>query len=73
MQLVELLGGDPPWGTGHQAAGLLGFGEGNGVADGVFAGEQHHHPVDAEGQAAVGRGAHVQGVHQEAELLIGLF
>ena len=72
MQFLQLLVGHAPWGTGHQAAGLLGLGEGNGVADRLLAGQQHHHPVHTEGQAAVGRCAHIESVHQEAELLLGL-
>ena len=71
MQLLELLIGHAPRGAGHQATGLLGLGEGDGVADRVLAGQQHHHAVHTEGQAAMGRCTYIQGVHQEAEEQFG--
>ena len=42
------------------------------VADVVQPAEEHHQPVDAQGDAAVRRGAVLQGVQQEAEPLAGL-
>ena len=72
MQLLQLLVGHPGRRLGHQAAGLLGFWEGDRVANRLLARQQHHDPVHAVGQAAVGWGAHVQGLHQEAELALGL-
>ena len=73
MQLLQLLVGDSARSAGHQTAGLLGLGEGDGVADGFLAGQQHHHAIHAEGQAAVGRSTHIQRVHEEAELLLCFF
>ena len=35
--------------------------------------KEHHQPVDAQGDAAVRRGAVLQGVQQEPEPLPGLF
>ena len=72
MQLFELLQAHIRRRLGHQATGLLGFGEGDGVADRLLARQQHHHAIEAEGQAAVGRGPHVEGFHQETELAVGL-
>ena len=67
-----MFGGHTARRAGHQAAGLLGLGEGDRVADRFLARQQHHDPIYAVGQAAVGWGTHVEGVHQEAELLVGL-
>ena len=51
MQLLQLLAGHAGGGLGHQAAGLLGLGEGDRVADRFLAGQQHRHAVEAEGEA----------------------
>ena len=61
--------------VGHQAAGGLHLGEGDHVPDALGLGDQHHQPVQAVGQAAVGRRAVFEGLHQEPEpgpgLLLG--
>src|SRR5439155_66149 len=54
-------------GVGHQALGLLRFGEGDHVADGVGPTQQHNQAVQAERDAAVRRGAVLQRVQQKAE------
>ncbi len=59
MQLRQLLVRDVRWRPGEETAGLLGFGEGNGVADRFLASQEHHHAIQAKGDAAVGRGSHV--------------
>ena len=51
----------------------LGFGEGDHVADGVGTGHQHHQTVQADGYAAVGGCAVLQGVQQEAEFILRVF
>ena len=73
MQLGELLAGDRAWRVGERAGGLLGFGEGDHVADGAGSGEQHHQAVEAEGNAAVRGRAEFKSAEQEAELLLRLF
>src|SRR5439155_10660291 len=66
-QLLELLWDHLRGRLGHQALGLLGFGEGDDVADGVGTAEQHDQAIQAESDAAVRRGAVLKGVQQKAE------
>ena len=54
-------------GAAHQVGAALGLGEGDHVADVGDAAEDHHQPVQAQGDAAVRRGAVLQGVEEEAE------
>src|SRR5256712_7192612 len=66
-QLLELLWVHRRGGVGHQALGLLRFGEGDHVADGVGPTQQHNQAVQAERDAAVRRGAVLQRVQQKPE------
>jgi hypothetical protein len=60
-------------GAAHEVGAGLGFGEGDDVADVGGAAEEHDDAVDAEGEAAVGGGAELEGVEEEAEAaLLGL-
>ncbi|MPM94672.1 hypothetical protein SDC9_141820 [bioreactor metagenome] len=43
------------------------LGEGDDIPDGVRTGHEHHQPVQAVGQAAVGRSAVLKGVNQMTE------
>ena len=54
--------------TGEGVGARLGLGEGDDLADVLLAGQQGDQPVDAEGEAGVGRGAVAEGVEQEPEL-----
>ena len=54
----------------HVAAGVV-LREGDAVANAVEAGEERNPAVEAVSQAAVGRCAILEGVHQEAKLLLG--
>ena len=58
-------------GPGHQVGGPLGLGEGDRLADALQAAEEHHHPVDPQGDPPVGRRAVLQGVQQEPEPVPG--
>lgn len=71
-QFVQLGLGGVGRGVGQHAGRLLGFGKGDDVADGVLAAQEHHQTVEAEGQAAVGWCAGLQGVQQEAEFVLVL-
>jgi hypothetical protein len=59
-------------GAGQRVEAAAGLGEGDDVADRLGVREQHDDPVPAEGDAAVRRGAELEGVEQEAELLLRL-
>jgi hypothetical protein len=54
-------------GFGHQAHAALRLGKRDDVADRVRSLEDHHDPVEAEGDAAVGRRAEGKRVEQEPE------
>src|SRR3990167_7239726 len=71
-QLSQLLGIDAAGSAGHQVGGPLRLGEGDAIADAVQSGEEHHQAVDPQGDAAVRRGAVLQGLQEEAEPLLGL-
>src|SRR5208337_1713874 len=49
------------------------FGEGDHFLDGGLAGHEHDQAVEAGGDAAVGRGAVLEGLGEEAELAHALF
>src|SRR5215217_3748964 len=53
---LALLRCDGGRGRSQGVVTVAGLGEGNNVTDGLDAGEQCHHPVPAEGDAAVRRG-----------------
>jgi len=54
--------------TGHEVECACRLGEGDDLADGLLAGEEHDQAVEAVGDAAVGRGAEAQGLEEIAEL-----
>ena len=56
----------------HIAAGVV-FWEGDEVSDAVALAEYHAEAVETEGDAAVGWGAKLKGIHQEPKLVLGLF
>ncbi len=72
VQLLQLLLIHRAGRVGQQALGALGFGEGDDVADALGAGHHGDDAVQAEGDAAMRRGAVLQRVEQEAELGAGL-
>ena len=73
MQFAQLLFVDVRGGVSQQALGTLRLGEGDHVADRFGAGHHGNDAVKSERQAAVRRGAVLQGVEQEAELGLLLF
>ena len=70
-QFAELLVVNAGQANGHQVGGPLRLGKGDAVADVVAAGEEHHQPVDAQGDPAVRRGDKLKRVQQEPETLAG--
>src|SRR5260370_31095166 len=66
-ELVQLIFINRRRRIGHQILGGGGCGEGDHFADRFFAGEEHDHAVDAEGDAAVRRSAIRQRVEEKAE------
>ena len=57
----------------HQIGSLGGLGEGNHVADGGLARENHHQAIEAQRDAAVRRRAVFERVQQESEFVAGFF
>lgn len=57
---------------GQGACGLLSLWEGNNIPDGVDATHKHYQSVKSQGNAAVGRGAVLQGLQHEAKLVLRL-
>src|SRR5262245_34151897 len=70
--LLGLGGGEGGGSAGEGVEAGGGLGEGDHVADAGRAGQQHHHAVPAERDAAVRRRAVLERVEQEAELGAGL-
>ena len=70
MQLIELLLFDGGGGAHHDVLGVLVHGEGDDLADGALAREEHDHAVDARGDARVRRRAVAEGVVHGGELLL---
>ena len=68
MQLAQLLLGDGGGRIDHEVLPALRLGERHHVADLLHAREHRHHAVEAEGDAAVRRGAVGERVEEEAEL-----
>src|SRR5690349_17036145 len=66
-ELAKLAVGDRRWGVAHQVGAARGLGERDHIANRRLAGQEHHQAVQAEGDAAVGRGAVLQRVEQETE------
>ena len=67
MHLAQLLVVDRRRRSAHQVGAALGFGEGDDVADVGDAAEDHDQTIQAQCDAAVRRGAVLEGVQQEAE------
>ena len=59
-------------GVGHRVDARLGLREGDDLADVLLAGEDRHQAVDAEGEAAVGRGAVAERREEEPEAALRL-
>ena len=72
-QLAELPRFDRRRSAGQQAGALLRLGERDHVPYAVEAQEHHQDAVDPEGDAPVGRRAHLQRFEEKTELLDGLF
>ena len=70
-QLLELLLIDFARCFGHQVGRLLGFGEGNGVADVFQLAKQHDQSVDAQSDSAMRWSAILEGFQQETKLSTG--
>ena len=70
--LLALLGADRRRSRGQRVEAAPALRERDHLADRVAAGQQRADPVPAEGDAAVRRGAVLEGVEQEAELLLRL-
>src|ERR1700752_3201064 len=68
VQLTQLLVIDRARRMREQVLRALGLGEGDHVADRIGLGHQRHQAIQAEGQAAMRRGAVLERVEQEAEL-----
>ena len=72
VEFAELLEFDLAGRVGHEVGALVVLREGDDLADAVLAGGEHGDAVEAEGEAAVRRGAEAEGVEDVAEFL-GLF
>src|SRR4051812_35457288 len=70
--LLALLLGDRRGCAGERVIAGRGLREGDDVADGVPAGQEHDDPVPPERDPAVWRRAVLERLQQEAELLLGL-
>src|SRR5699024_652334 len=70
--LLALLRRDRCRSGGQRIEAVAGLGERDDLADRVLPREQRHDPVPAEGDAAMGRGAELERLEQEAELLLRL-
>ena len=68
-----MFGFDGAGGFGHEVGAGLGFGERDDVADGLAVEHEHDEAVDAQGDAAVGRGAEAEGIEEEGEFFLGVF
>src|SRR5574341_1766500 len=71
-QLLELIRRHRGWRIGQRTLRFLGLGERDDVTDGVRAGEQHEEPVEAKGDATVGRGPVLEGLEQKTEFRLRL-
>lgn len=69
IQLPQLGTVHRTWGVGKQTGGRLGFREGDDIADGFTTQHQHHQPIQAKGQAAVGGATVFERIEQKAEFL----
>jgi len=68
VQLFQLPAGDGGRRFGTKIGPLLRLGEGDHVAQGIGAAQEHGQPVEPSRDAAVGRWSVAEGVQQEAEL-----
>src|SRR3954464_2944600 len=73
VQLTQLLLVHRPGRLREQVLRPLGLGEGDDITQRLGAGHEHDEAVQADGDAAVRRGAVLQRVQQEAELRLGFF
>ena len=73
VEVFELIFGDLGGGIGEGADGLLGFGKGNHVTDGVQTGQDHGETIEAKGNTSMGRRTILQGLQEKSELGPGLF
>ena len=73
VDLAELLEVDFGGAVRHEVGAFVIFGEGDDFADAVFAADEHGDAVEAEGEAAVGRGAEAEGVEEVAEFFLLFF
>src|SRR5713101_6153606 len=71
-ELIELIFVDGRWRISHEILSGGGFGEGDDLADGFFAGEEHHDAVDAQRDAAVRRCAVGQRIQEKTEAVAQL-
>ena len=67
MELLQLASIDRRRRAGHEVDGLCGFRERDDFADRRLTAEHGNDAVEAEGDAAVGRGAVLQRVEKESE------
>jgi len=67
VEVAELAVGGFSGGVGHEVLALLGFGEGDDVADAWFLGKNADEAVEAEGDASVGRGTVFESFEHVAE------
>src|SRR5450432_1874808 len=72
-QLTQGTLGNRRGGVAHEVCTAGGLGERDHVADGSFAGKNHHQAVEAQSDSAVRRGAVFQGIQQKAEAAAGFF
>ena len=72
VKLIELFGVHFARGIGQKALTSLGFRKCNDISDIFRSGQQHNHPVEAEGYSAVRWGAVIQCLQKETEPLLCL-
>ena len=71
-ELAQRRRGERLGGTGHGVGARLGLREGDHLAEVLLPRQQRAQPVDADGEAAVGRRAVAEGAEQEPEAGLGL-
>lgn len=69
--LLALRGGDGAGGVGQRVYAAAGLREGDDIADGLESTQQGDDAIPAESDAAVRRSTELEGIEQEAELLLG--
>src|SRR5271166_6072355 len=71
-ELLELCRTHHGWGIDQQVLAALGLWKRDHVAQTFRAGKQHHKPIDAEGETAMGRRTRIERVQHESKALLGL-